>query len=191
MRRLYENNFVSIIIRWYYNIRSCRAMNNVSNDNLERAEKKWDNSVGPNSSIFFILWIFVFFSPAAILGYGSYPPNRAKNNSQSTDIAGLVTQVAKYRISNNSSFFFPSVANLGYGSHPPNRAKRIPQSTDIADFATRVAKYCISDNSQTLRFHDTYWIWSMHANRSSSFCWLDLGTTFVKREFSLELSSTI
>ena len=107
---------------------------------------------------------FCFVSPAAILGYGSYPPNRAKSISQSTDIAGFATRVAKYRISDNSSFFFPPAANLGYGSYPPNRAKRIPQSTDIADFATRVAKYSISDNSQTLRFHDTYlsfeaWMW--------------------------------
>ena len=40
-------------------------------------------------------------------------------------------------------------------------------------------------------FMTRIWVWSMHANRSSSFCWLDLGTTFVEREFSLELSPTI
>ena len=43
-----------------------------------------------------------FFSPAANLGYGSYPPNRAKRIPQSTDIADFATRVAKYSISDNS-----------------------------------------------------------------------------------------
>ena len=70
----------SVLSAMIFRIRSCRAINNVSNDILERAEKKVSNILWPQYySIFFILGI-LYFSSCGEIGGVLHPTDSSWEN---------------------------------------------------------------------------------------------------------------